>query len=97
MSGPRSSPEEPESTGPRIVVEMGGRRQVQLYRTRAGFYELALAGPTKPGSAWGDRLVVHGKLQLGAERALETLAGIAEVCGRVDAFGLPSGGAADAA
>jgi hypothetical protein len=68
---------------------MGGRRQAQLYRTRAGFYELALAGPTKPDSAWGDRLVVHGKLQLSAQRALETLCAFAQICRRVDAEGLP--------
>jgi hypothetical protein len=68
---------------------MGGRRQVQLYRTRAGFFELALAGPTKPGSAWGDRLVVHGKLQVSAERGLETLAAIQRLCEIVDRGGLP--------
>ena len=89
MSAPRLSPEEPESTRTAIVVEMGGRRQAQFYRTRGGFYELALAGPTKPGSAWGDRLVVHGKLQLSAERALETLLAISEICRRVDTEGLP--------
>ncbi len=89
MSAPRSSPDESESTGPAIVVEMGGRRRVEFSRTGAGFYELALAGPTKPGSAWGDRLVIHGKLQLSAERAIETLMAIAEVCRRVDAEGLP--------
>ena len=94
MSCPQSnSPESPPSTGPTglIVVEMGGRRRVQLSRTEAGFFELALAGPTKPGSSWGDRLVVHGKLQMSAERALETLMGIAEVCRQVDAHGLPGG------
>jgi hypothetical protein len=76
---------------------MGGRRQVQLSRTKAGFYELVLAGPTKPGSAWGDRLVVHGKLQLSAERALETVMALAEICRRVELHGLPTGEAADAA
>jgi hypothetical protein len=90
MAVSRSSPEESESTRTAIVVEMAGRRKAQLYRTRAGFYELALAGPTKAGSAWGDRLVVHGKLQLSAERALETLLAIAEICRRVDAEGLPN-------
>jgi hypothetical protein len=91
MSIPKLPSDPPPSTGPsgRIVVEMSGRRQAQLYRTRAGFYELALAGPTKAGSAWGDRVVVHGKLQLSTERALETLCAISEICRRVDAEGLP--------
>jgi hypothetical protein len=87
----RSTPETNDATGPSgpLIVEMGGRREVQLSRTKAGFYELALAGPIKPGSAWGDRLVVHGKLQLSAERSIETLRAIAEVCRRVDERGLP--------
>src|SRR5215213_6004592 len=89
MSDPNLQQPHPSSTGP-IVVEMSGRRRVQLSRTKAGFYELALAGPTKPGSAWGDRLVVHGKLQLSADRAIKTLMGIAEICRRVDAYGLPA-------
>ena len=82
-TGPSTGP-----TGP-LAVNMGGRRQVRLSRTRAGFYELALAGPTKPGSAWGDRLVIHGKLQLSAERAMETLAAIHRLCELVDQRGLP--------
>jgi hypothetical protein len=92
MSIPKLSPDSDDATGPTpsFVVDMGGRRQVQLSRTKAGFYELALAGPTKPGSAWGDRLVVHGKLQLSAERVLETLLAIAEICRMVDEQGLPS-------
>jgi hypothetical protein len=91
MSVPNLDPTKESATGPTssIVVGMGGRRQVQLSRTRAGFYELALAGPTKPGSSWGDRLVIHGKLQFSAERALETLCGIAQICQQVDERGLP--------
>jgi hypothetical protein len=92
MSVPKLPLDPQESTGPSgpLIIEMGGRRQVQLSRTKAGFYELALAGPTKPSSAWGDRLVVHGKLQLSAERALEILTAIAVLCARVDREGLPS-------
>jgi hypothetical protein len=99
MPDPKLPADPPPSTGPTssLVIEMRGRRQVQLARTRAGFYELALAGPTKPGSAWGDRLVTHGKLQLSAERAIETLMAIAEICRRVDRYGLPTGGQSDAA
>jgi hypothetical protein len=92
MSCPNPSPQPfaPSTRG--IVVEMAGCRQAQLCRTLDGFYELALASPTKPGSAWGDRLVVHGKLQLSAERALETLAAIHRVCELVDQGGLPDVG-----
>jgi hypothetical protein len=89
MSDPVVSPSQSTpSTGP-LIVRMGGRRQAQLSRVRAGYYELALAGSTRPGSAWGDRLVVHGKLQLSAERAIETLCAIAELCRLVDERGLP--------
>lgn len=100
MHDPKLPADPPASTGPSagpFVEGMGGRRQVQLARTGAGFYELALAGPTKPGSAWGDRLVTHGKLQISAERAVETIMAIAEICRRVDRCGLPTGGPSDAA
>jgi hypothetical protein len=88
---PNVVPQPDDATGPPavLVVEMGGRRRVQFSRVKAGYYELAIAGPTKPGSAWGDRLVVHGKLQLSAERALETLNAIQRICELVDAEGLP--------
>jgi hypothetical protein len=93
-----NSPPTPSATRPAgaIIAQMTARREVRLLRTMDGAYELCTFNPTKPGSAWGDRLVLSSKLQLGSRTAPEIIAAIHQICELVKQHGLPTE-AADAA
>lgn len=93
MADPSSShPEVPSSLPLAAYIQpVTERRRIRLQRLPAGNFNLLFEADGRSGYP-----VVYASVPLGPATALTTMSGLAALCAKVDALGLP-GEAADAA